>query len=263
MAGILDIIARRSALTPGTYDNSQYPAASGILAGAVRAPQITPFDPSSMPIPNPSYGDWWSTHNPDGTSSFLGGLLTYDPKKDQGSAANGGNRLGMIGATLEDVGSSLGGQPQLATHLRQQLADQISQQQKQLQAAAVQRLMSAQTPQERQAAALALYQSGGDLSGLNDAIKMGQPQYMDAGENGKIALDPFTGLPVAKIAGTPKPPQTRQIQRGSNVVSQQFNPQTGMWEDIPGAVGPRFAPRAEKTPSPTAPIVIPHPGSMY
>jgi hypothetical protein len=60
-------------------------------------------------------GNWWKTDNPDGTSSLLGGMLSYDPAKDIGR----NDRLGMIGAGLSDIAAQMSGHPEAATSLNQ------------------------------------------------------------------------------------------------------------------------------------------------
>lgn len=58
-------------------------------------------------------GNFWSRNNSDGTQDILGGFLKYDPARDTGR----NNRMGMIGATLADMGANIGGHPEAAKNL--------------------------------------------------------------------------------------------------------------------------------------------------
>jgi hypothetical protein len=53
------------------------------------------------------------TSNPDGTTGYLGGLLTYDPRNDIGQ----GDRLGLFGASLKDAAAQFSGHPEAANSL--------------------------------------------------------------------------------------------------------------------------------------------------
>lgn len=258
MAGILS-----ARLNPGAFDMSQFQVGrSGVLSG-VPGLQPSPVDPSSFQAMSmPANGNFWQSYGDNGTQNFLGGLLRYDPAKDQGSAANGGDRLGMIGATLQDTAASLGGNPQSANHLRQQLADQIAQQQKQLGGQALQKLIAAKTPQDRQAAALEYAKYGGDLSSVGDALKFGQPTYRNHPEGEDVdQIDPFSGLVTNTIKGTPKP-ITPLVSGGMTSLDRAVT-----WKPIPGYVAQQNAISDARRAPPKAPaagaIKIPHPSSMY
>ncbi len=53
------------------------------------------------------------TAKPDGTTSYLGGLLTYNPANDIGR----GDRLGLFGAALKDAAAQFSGHPEAANSL--------------------------------------------------------------------------------------------------------------------------------------------------
>jgi hypothetical protein len=53
------------------------------------------------------------TVKPDGTTSYLGGLLTYNPASDIGP----GDRLGLFGAALKDAAAQFSGHPEAANSL--------------------------------------------------------------------------------------------------------------------------------------------------
>jgi|GEM_PF-5130293 len=111
----------------GPYTNPQSLLSSnprmGLLAPAMQGGDPMQLDPSAMSMPQlPQQGatpapsaqsNFWSNNNPDGTSSYLGGLFKYDPKQDIGS----GDRLGLFGASLADAGANFGGHPADATNL--------------------------------------------------------------------------------------------------------------------------------------------------
>jgi hypothetical protein len=85
-------------------------------------PQMPAAPPSVLngntpQIPD-SGDDFWGTKNPDGTSSYLGGLVTYDPTKD----ISKGDRLGYFGAALADAGAQFSGHPADATNLNNYIA---------------------------------------------------------------------------------------------------------------------------------------------
>lgn len=100
-----------------------------------------------------------------------------------------------------------------------------------------------------------------DVAHITAALNFGQPKYQEIGAGGLAELPgPMGGLPKQVVAPQAKPPQSRTIQRGDQVVTQEASPD-GVWRDIPGATGPKFAPRAAKEPAPT--IGAQNPAALY
>lgn len=220
-------------------------------------PQVT-AQPSLGDMQLPSVGNWWNTSNPDGSSSYLGGLLNYKPVAGQ----TGADRMGILGSTLQDVGASLGGQPQYAQHLRQTLADQIAQQQKALKGEALNDYATATTPQARQSAMVKFWAAGGDTAGLGSAMKAGNPELRDIPADGSLAvIDPISGLPTNVLHGTPKT-QRPLISNGMQSLDNGNS-----WQPIPGYVQQQNAVAGARRGPPkaaaTGAINIPHPSSMY
>jgi hypothetical protein len=85
---------------------------------ATQTPSLTA--PAAQADPSASRSDnFWNARNPDGTSSYLGGLFTYDPRKDIGA----NDRLGLFGASLADASANLGGHPEAATNIARYTKD--------------------------------------------------------------------------------------------------------------------------------------------
>lgn len=100
-----------------------------------------------------------------------------------------------------------------------------------------------------------------DVAHITQAMNFGQPKFQEVGD----ALYQLPGLdggaPKQVVAAPLKAPQTRTIQRGLNSVEQQFNQTSGAFDDIPGAIGPKFKP--DKAPAPTPTIGAQNPAAMF
>jgi hypothetical protein len=190
-----------------------------------------------------------------GNSSPQGGVLGPMQPAQQVPQQPPLDRLGIIGATLQDAAANFGGHQDQATHL-----DPFLRRQKQQTAMA--KFQAAKTPEDLRAAALELYAAGGDPAALGAVMKMGQPTYTNTPEADNVySTDPITGVRTLVTAGKPKAPTSRTIQSGANNITQEFDPNTGTWNQV--SSGPRFKPAAPPKPAATGVIKIPHPGSMY
>ena len=97
MAGLLDWF--------GPGGSQSQPPSTGTIGPIAMPNAIQPSDAAQ-----PSF---WNQRNPDGTSSYLGGLIRYNPAKD----ISGGNNFGLFGSALRDIGANLGGRPEDANNL--------------------------------------------------------------------------------------------------------------------------------------------------
>lgn len=76
-----------------------------------------------------------------------------------------------------------------------------------------------------------------------DQLGFGKPEEGFTLSEGQQRFD-AQGKPIASVGKPKEAPKSRTIQRGSSKVEQQFNVQTGQFEDIPGAIGPAWKPDA-------------------
>jgi hypothetical protein len=139
---------------------------------AVKAsmPSLGPVAPDAANAPA-NNGDFWSTKNPDGTTSILGGLFNYDPTKDTGR----GDRLGLLGAAFADAGAQFGGHPEAAVNLSRYDANR-----------------------KKQAGQALLMDALNGMSGTTPAAIPAQQQAVGAplGSGGGLATEPQKPIPT-------------------------------------------------------------------
>lgn len=229
----------------------------------VMAPSINPDQDTGITGNMPPPGQMAAPPFTPGPQSVLGGLFQYDPSKDMGSEANGGNRWGILGATLKDVGAELDRRPEDANNLYQQQEQLKAFQQKVARQAAVKRFGDAKTPQEREQALMDAYLNGGDPGAMSAIAKSQKPDWKTVAPGETLqGFDQYSGLPIGDpIKGTPKPENPL-----TNGGMESFD-HGKTWAPIPGylenATALATGKRAPPKPAATGAVIIPHPSRMY
>lgn len=170
----------------------------------------------------------------------IGGWLTSSPPPSA-LTVRSPTRLGIIGATLQDAAAQLAGKPDRATNLatvqdsarRSAINDEIR------------KAYASGDPQQLKQAVMDAVMADPEGAGhIISAITDMQPKVVTGSANGLYFQDRFgSGLKQA-VPPQAKPPQTRTVQQGTDVITQQFNPTTGAWTQI--GKGPKFEPKEPK-----------------
>ena len=124
------------------------------------------------------------------------------------------------------------GAPVLAALLSKQQGQQ-QQQQQQAQTSAMGRLLAA--------AQKARASGQNPMTAVNQVLQanQGQPGYAAAGGQFMQNYQQNLAKTLAAPTAAPQPPKTREVKKGNEIVTQQWNPQSGTWTEI--ARSPRKA----------------------
>lgn len=214
------------------------------------------------------FSDWLGKKQPDGTTSLLGGALSYDPKADIGRT----DRLGLFGSTLKDISASLGGHPEDAQNVA--MFDKGQKQATALAAktaakAALTQALSTGDTGKIQQAAIAYTAAGGDLSGFATAMKFAQPSIEHySADDATYSNNPITGARTMLSGGVPKPIITGGTvsldnARTWNKIPGYIEQQSAIYNARDLAAAQHRAPPRGTTQKPGDPVNLPHPGSLY
>lgn len=177
----------------------------------------------------------WSQRNQVG--SMIDGLSGKQPAPNTGFPAQ--DQRMSAGQTTQGPNALAGINPQMLQMLRN-APPQVSM--PLLLQLGTQQHKFSQTPQ---------YDQNGKAFVMDD---QGNPKYLDgisARPDMRVANNTaydIHGVKPGDHIGGPEAPKMRTIQRGTTSVEQQFNPTSGVFEDIPGASGPKFKPDAPAEP---------------
>lgn len=172
--------------------------------------------------------------------------------------------LGVLGGSIKDAIAYFSGHPQeavnLAPAIQQGQQYNFAQGAMQARQAAMAKFQAATTPQEEQAAALALWGSGGDMTGLSSALNVGKPEIKAYGiDQDLFSVDPLTGQQTLVRKGSYKPTPNQPFNPDGTANMPFQNYQRGLYRARAEANSDFRAPRA----SASGAISLPHPGSMY
>lgn len=224
-------VAGPSLLGPQAAPASPQPSLTGGLPGPTRPnasvfpqtgaqPQVT-ADPSNISVAPVTGQDIGMPNLPSAPSDNF--FTRVSPEGQTGA-----DRMRIIGGTMQDVASYLGGNPQNANHLsetEQYNNQQVQQRRSQAATKALQDAVASGDPKAIQKAALTTAALSGDSGNIIDAQRMYKPDYKGYDQTQNVyALDPTTGQPIGQLQkGMQKP----QVQGGMQYVD-------GQWVPIPG-----------------------------
>lgn len=169
---------------------------------------------------------------PQQGGGFLSGIGDWLGGEMPGSA--GTNRLGYIGAALQDAGAAPGDGGYLDRYTRRsQNAQTLAQQQKVNKD--IQSAFATGDMNKVRQVLMAAAANGTDISHITQALQFGQPKYeqVDPAKD-TVSIDPLTGerKMVSRGVRPMKAPTTRTVRMGGQEVTQEFDEKTGQWKEV-------------------------------
>lgn len=196
-------------------------------------PGVTPTFPQQATVPtapSPSGG---------GILSWLGSSMGGQGGGD--AASMGLNRLGYLGAALQDAGD--GGRGQRVAQFYERAQQAQAQQKLEAVNKAIRDAYSTGDMNKVRQALVEAASNGADISHITQALQVGQPKYEQVDPTrDTVSIDPITGQRTVVSKGVqPKPkPLTREYQNGSTKVTEQSLDGGQTWQPL--GRGPAWKP---------------------